>query len=232
MRPPLSTWTRSGRTLLEQPGVVGDDEHGPVGTAQALDTFRDGPEGVDVEPRVGLVEDGEPGLEQGQSGGPRCASSRLPRSRAFTDRLRRAGSISRRAMCSLARARNSMAPISGCRRSRRRAFSAVRRKYMLPTPGISTGYWKARKSPAAARCSGVSAEQVDTVERDRAGHVVPFPPGQDVRQRALARPVRAHDRVDLARADVEVEPVEDASFRRRRRSGRSMRSISPPPLRG
>ena len=35
---------------------------------------------------------------------------------------------------------------------------------MLPTPGISTGYWKARNTPRAARSSGVSAEQVLAVE--------------------------------------------------------------------
>ena len=27
---------------------------------------------------------------------------------------------------------------------------------MFPTPGISTGYWKARNTPAAARSSGLS----------------------------------------------------------------------------
>jgi len=30
---------------------------------------------------------------------------------------------------------------------------------MLPTPGISTGYWKARKMPWAARSSGASASR-------------------------------------------------------------------------
>jgi len=57
-------------------------------------------------------------------------------------------------MFSLARVRNSTAEISGSPRSRRTALRAVRRKYMLPTPGISVGYWKARNNPAAARCSG------------------------------------------------------------------------------
>ena len=30
---------------------------------------------------------------------------------------------------------------------------------MLPTPGISTGYWKARNSPSAARSSGSIASR-------------------------------------------------------------------------
>ena len=35
---------------------------------------------------------------------------------------------------------------------------------MFETPGISTGYWKARKMPSRARSSGASAEQVAAVE--------------------------------------------------------------------
>ena len=31
---------------------------------------------------------------------------------------------------------------------------------MLFTPGISTGYWKARKMPARARSSAASAQQI------------------------------------------------------------------------
>jgi hypothetical protein len=47
-----------------------------------------------------------------------------------------------------------MASSSSSPRMRRRALSAVRRKCRLPTPGISTGYWKAMKTPACARSSG------------------------------------------------------------------------------
>ena len=39
-------------------------------------------------------------------------------------------------------------------RALRCAFSAVRRNVMVATPGISTGYWNARKTPLAARSSG------------------------------------------------------------------------------
>jgi len=44
---------------------------------------------------------------------------------------------------------NSLSP-----RALRCAFSAVRRNVMVATPGISTGYWNARKTPLAARWSG------------------------------------------------------------------------------
>ena len=39
-------------------------------------------------------------------------------------------------------------------RALRCAFSAAFRKVMVATPGISSGYWKARNTPAAARSSG------------------------------------------------------------------------------
>src|SRR6478672_6248786 len=38
-------------------------------------------------------------------------------------------------------------------------LNAERRKYAFDTPGISTGYWKARKTPACARSSGGSASR-------------------------------------------------------------------------
>ena len=50
--------------------------------------------------------------------------------------------------------KNSAADSSFSFRVLRCAFTDVRRKVIFPTPGISTGYWKARKRPAAARSSG------------------------------------------------------------------------------
>ena len=63
--------------------------------------------------------------------------------------------------------------------------------------------------PAASASFGRHLEQVGTVERDDATDVVAIPAGERVGERALARAVRAHDRVHLAGADIEVEPLED-----------------------
>ena len=58
---------------------------------------------------------------------------------------------------------------------------------MLLTPGISTGYWKARKMPSRARSSGRHLQQVlALVEHLAAGHLVELAAGQHLRQRALA----------------------------------------------
>src|SRR5215470_10053841 len=55
------------------------------------------------------------------------------------------------------RLRNSGVEISSSPRFLRCALSAVRRNVMVATPGISNGYWKARKRPRAARSSAGSA---------------------------------------------------------------------------
>src|SRR5262249_49000513 len=54
------------------------------------------------------------------------------------------------------------------------------------------------------------AEQFDTVDRHRtAGDFVVGAPHERVRERRLARTVRAHQRVDFTRVDLEVDPAQD-----------------------
>jgi hypothetical protein len=73
-----------------------------------------------------------------------------PEKPSFTERSAKAGSISSISIFSSSRSWKSKMSIS----SPRLALSAVRRKLAIETPGISTGYWKARKIPAWARSSG------------------------------------------------------------------------------
>jgi hypothetical protein len=80
----------------------------------------------------------------------------------------------------------------------------------LETPGISIGYWNARKSPCCGALFGLELEQVLPVEGHlAAGHLVRRVPGEHLRERALARAVRPHDGVHLARVHGEVDAVED-----------------------
>src|SRR5208282_3824003 len=53
------------------------------------------------------------------------------------------------------KARNSTASSSASPRALRHSLSAAFKKEVLLTPGISTGYWKARKTQASARSSGL-----------------------------------------------------------------------------
>ena len=81
---------------------------------------------------------------------------------------------------------------------------------MLLTPGISTGYWKARKTPSRARSSGSRSSRSLPSKSDLAlGHLVGVAAGEDAGQRALAGAVGPHDGVDLAGVDREVDAAED-----------------------
>ena len=96
---------------------------------------------------------------------------------------------------------------------------------MLLTPGISTGYWKARNTPSRARSSGDSASRSLPFEQHLAGgDGVARAAGEDVRERALARAVRAHDRVHLALPNREVEAAQDRRCRRRGRGDSGSRA--------
>src|SRR3954471_15773263 len=77
-----------------------------------------------------------------------------PEKPSFTGRLSSDSLIWTRLAFSLMSLRKSAASRSCWPRCLRIAFSAFFRKYVLPTPGISTGYWKARKTPSRARSSG------------------------------------------------------------------------------
>ncbi len=50
--------------MVEQPLVVGDDDHGAIGRAQPVDAVGDDLQRVDVEAGIGLVEHAEPRLQQ------------------------------------------------------------------------------------------------------------------------------------------------------------------------
>ena len=90
------------------------------------------------------------------------------------------------------------------------ALSAVRMKLATLRPGIAVGYWKARNRPSRARLSGDSLRmsrpfQMTSPACDHVGRVA----HQRVGEGRLARAVGAHDRVDLALADGQVDPLED-----------------------
>ena len=76
-----------------------------------------------------------------------------PEKPSLTLRLRKAGSIWTTLHFSTATPRNSSGSNSGNPCVARFAFVMRRRKSVFPTPGSSTGYWKARKTPARAASS-------------------------------------------------------------------------------
>mmetsp|Transcript_15338 Transcript_15338/g.33295 ORF Transcript_15338/g.33295 Transcript_15338/m.33295 type:complete len:213 (+) Transcript_15338:190-828(+) len=77
-----------------------------------------------------------------------------PEKPALTSRERKSGDISTVASFSESTPKNSRGSYSSRPWAWRRLLTARRRKSVLVTPGISTGYWKARKTPCCARSWG------------------------------------------------------------------------------
>ena len=69
-----------GHDVVEQPLVVRDHDDRALGVPHRVDALGDGLQRVDVEARVGLVEDRRASAAARASGRSRCASSRRPRS--------------------------------------------------------------------------------------------------------------------------------------------------------
>ena len=91
-----------------------------------------------------------------------------------------------------------------------RAAIAWRRKLSTLTPGISSGCWKPRNMPRAARWS-VGRSVTSSPSKRIAPDVTRYAgsPSSVVGERRLAGAVRAHERVDLARADGERDAAQD-----------------------
>jgi hypothetical protein len=69
------------------------------------------------------------------------------------------GSILSASAFSRTKRKKSGVESSASPRAFRTEFTAVRRKVMVATPGISIGYWKARNTPLTARSLGVIASK-------------------------------------------------------------------------
>ena len=133
-----------------------------------------------------------------------------PEKPTLTGRLSISASMPSAAAWARASLMNSAPDRSGSPRARRCVLSASRRNWSDDTPGISTGYWKPRNSPAAARSCGSSASRSCPSKVTAAfGHLIARPPAEHIGQRRLARAVRPHDRMHLARGHGERQPVED-----------------------
>jgi hypothetical protein len=86
----------------------------------------------------------------------------------------------------------------------------VQRNFESERPETSCGYWKPRKSPARERWSTLSLRR--SCPSSRAfppGHLVLRMAHQGIREGALARTVRAHQRRELPAPKREVDSFQD-----------------------
>ncbi len=80
----------------------------------------------------------------------------------------------------------------------------------MVTPGISIGYWNARKSPLRARSSGSSPRMFSPSmsTSPRRDGVVGMA-AEHFRERAFAGAVRPHDGVDFPSLDFQAQAADD-----------------------
>ena len=144
-----------GRELVEDPAVVGDDDDAELGAGppDLFDAAGDDPQPVDVEAGVGLVEDRELGLEERHL--QDLVALLLAAGEAVVEVALGEAEVHAEALEPLAQLHADLEHRDvACRVGRATAW---RRNCETGTPGISSGYWKARNMPGLARASGAQA---------------------------------------------------------------------------
>ena len=189
---------------------MGDDEHAEVGLAgDRVDPVGDGVERVDVQARVGLVEDGDLGALEREL--EDLQALLLAAREALVEVAR--GELARD-VGELHRLLDELAEVL----ERDLALAArlavgvhdhpqvLRDGHARDRDGVLEGHEEAHAGPLV----GVGLGDVLALEEDLAlGHLEVGLAHDHVGQRRLAGAVGAHEGVDLALADREVEPLED-----------------------
>ncbi len=176
---------------------------------QRGDTGRHDPQGVDVEPRVGLVEHRQAGLQHEHL--EDLVALALPAREPVVDRTVEQGAVHvHQATLGVDEGeeldRSELLLAAGAALGVERGAQEVHGGHA----GDLDGVLEAEEHPGRGALLGGHRQQVGAVvEGPPAGHLVGVPPGEDMGQGALARPVGAHHGVDLAVGDLERKPVED-----------------------
>ena len=198
-----------GLHQMEDALVVGDDQDPHLGPGELADALGHGAQGVDVEAGVGLVEDGELG----------------PQHRELED-LHSLLLAAREAVVQVA-ARELAGDVHQLHR-RLGLLAEVLQLDLALAPDLALGVdrhpqvlgdrhagdrdrvLEGHEQPGASAVLGRGLGDVLAPEPDLAvGHVQRRVAHDRVGQGRLAGAVRAHQRVDLARGHVEVDPLED-----------------------
>ena len=188
---------------------MGDEDDRPVGAAHGIDAVGDDLEGVDIEPRIGLVQHRQPGLEHGHLEdlvalllAAREADVHGALDELLVD-LEKPHLLARQGEEIHGVELGQPAMLAHLVQGRFEEVHAAHARYL---DRILEGQKQAFAGPFLGR----HGKKIVPREADAAlDHLVPLTAGQHVRQGALARPVGTHDRVHLSRLDREIDAAKD-----------------------
>ena len=201
-----------GLDVVQDPLVVRDDEGTGFRADELLDAGRDDLEGVDVEAGVGLVEHRDARLQHRhlQDLDALLLAAGEPVVEVALSELARDLQVLHRGEHVLAKLRHRHGVVLAARarlpdRVQRRAHEAGNGH-----AGNGVRVLEGEEEPELRALVGAQlAEVLPVEERLAAGDLVGRVAHQRVGERRLARAVRAHQRVNLARADREIDSLDD-----------------------
>ena len=132
-----------------------------------------------------------------------------PENPSLTDRLMKLRSISTSSIFSLANSRKSIASISSQPALAAQRVERGAHEIEVSDAGDLHRVLEREEDPGRGAVLGRHGEQVLALEEDLAGDLVGLVAGEHVREGALARSVRPHERLHLARLELETEAPED-----------------------
>src|SRR5664280_2260072 len=197
-----------GDDVVEEPLMMGDDDHGPIRTSHGVHPAGDDPEGIDVEAGVGLVQDGELRLENCHL--QNLVALLLTPGETLVDRPAHEALVhldELHPLPSQGKESHYIEFIESSLPTHRIERHA--QEVQVAHPGDLHRVLEGEEEAGRGTVLGRQGEQVLVLEADRAGDAVGLVAGKHVGEGALARAVRAHDGVYFARRNFEVDSPED-----------------------
>jgi hypothetical protein len=182
---------------------VGDGQHPEAHLGGGrLDPAGHRPQGIHVQTRVDLVQDGEPGSQHPEL--DRLVALAFPSGEVDVERTRQEPLVEADAGCLGSHQRWHFSRIASP--NPQRLPQDVGQRHARHLDRVLHG----EKEPGLGPLPGRQVEQVDAVKGDpTGGDPIAGPAEQHMRERALARPVRSHYRVHLATTDPQVDAPQD-----------------------
>jgi len=199
-----------GLHIVKQPLVMGDEQDRLVRLAHdAVDAVADHTQRIDVEAAVGFVEDGKAGVDNAHlhhlvpllfAAGKADIHRTLQHVHIHAERAR----LFARDLQELGARKRGFTAMLALR------VQGLAQELHVRHTGDFNRILEAKKQPGRGALMRLHAEQVFAVEGDRPfGHFITGPTRQHIAERRFARAVGAHDRMNLARVQGQVQALED-----------------------